>query len=350
MWPRKFHEGHIYEHADYGPGTVTKCEPFKDPVSKEKFWRNTVQFSQDDGSLVERVFKSKANKHVILVFPTCATGEHSLPSTFALAPFDGTFQETLGDQNSKDGVENILLKLDLKSTMPEEVQSWDEFWAACPSGNIPSVSFSSPFRLPKLVSLERSANHSGHKRKISAVDDGNRDVTSVDVVCHKKIRAKDRSASMKVVQAFRQGDRHTDAAKSRILSGGDIVLVVDPDLKASTLAYSLPFFGAEIIEPTCEGNEVLIQILRPSDLASVEKKFVRWQGDDNMLWRPVIARSSIKHFLELTSRGKNSLQGPCNSFEMNFRFSLNKGIKFLFQNVMFCPFFLYQKHFYNFHI
>ena len=118
----------------------------------------------------------------------------------------------------------------------------------------------------------------------------------------KKNRSKVRAAAIKEVEAFHQGnsgDRDTN------LLGGDIVLVVDPDLQANTTAYSLPFFIAEVIGPN-NGEEVLVQIMRPSDLVSIDKKFLRWQGDDNvnLLWRPIILKSSVQLILELTPRGK----------------------------------------------
>ena len=70
-------------------------------------------------------------------------------------------------------------------------------------------------------------------------------------------------------------------------------------------AYSLPFFVAKVIGPN-NGEEVLVQIMRPSDLVSFDKKFLRWQGDDNvnLLWRPIILKSSVQLILELTPRGK----------------------------------------------
>ena len=112
----------------------------------------------------------------------------------------------------------------------------------------------------------------------------------------KKNRSKVRAAAIKEVEAFHQGnsgDRDTN------LLGGDIVLVVDPDLQANTTAYSLPFFIAEVIGPN-NGEEVLVQIMRPSDLVSIDKKFLRWQGDDNvnLLWRPII----LKKFGAVNSR------------------------------------------------
>ena len=93
MWPRKYHEGQSYEHAEYGFGTVCRCEPFKDPISKQKYWKNTVQFTREDGSSYETVFKTNAAKYPILAFPSFANGERSLPLDFPPASFDGTFSK-----------------------------------------------------------------------------------------------------------------------------------------------------------------------------------------------------------------------------------------------------------------
>ena len=169
---------------------------------------------------------------------------------------------------------------------------------SCPKGTNVPVSLTSPFKLPKTQPYERRARIPSHKRSISAIDNGNRDV---DVVCHKKIRSRVRAAAIKEVEAFHQGnsgDRDTN------LLGGDIVLVVDPDLQANTTAYSLPFFIAEVIGPN-NGEEVLVQTMRPSDLVSIDKKFLRWQGDDNvnLLWRPIIMKK-LQLILGLTPRGK----------------------------------------------
>ena len=120
MWPRKYHEGQSYEHAEYGFGTVCRCEPFKDPISKQKYWKNTVQFTREDGSGYETVFKTNAVKHVILVFPSCANGELTIPFDFPLASFDGTFSETLGDQ--KAGVQSMIDKLKLSAELPQRNQ------------------------------------------------------------------------------------------------------------------------------------------------------------------------------------------------------------------------------------
>ena len=65
----------------------------KDPISKQKYWKNTVQFTREDGSSYETVFKTNAAKYPILAFPSFANGERSLPLDFPPASFDGTFSK-----------------------------------------------------------------------------------------------------------------------------------------------------------------------------------------------------------------------------------------------------------------
>jgi hypothetical protein len=62
------------------------------------------------------------------------------------------------------------------------------------------------------------------KRKITPIDEGNRDV---DGVCHKRFKTNDRKSAMKEVSAFRQGNADVAAVENHSFSGGDIVLVVE---------------------------------------------------------------------------------------------------------------------------
>ena len=102
---------------------------------------------------------------------------------------------------------------------------------------------------------------------------------------------------MKAFYQGNSGDRDTN------LLEGDIVLVVDLDLQVNMTAYSLPFFVAEVIGPN-NGEVVLVQTMRPSDLVSIDKKFLPWQGDDNLLWQPIILKNLVQLILELTPRGE----------------------------------------------
>jgi len=80
--------------------------------------------------------------------------------------------------------------------------------------------------------------------------------------------------------------------------------------------YKLPFLVAEIdhdisaLDTTSPEVEFQVQVYRPTDMQSVSKKFVRWQGDDNVFWRPFIKPSMVKGIVELTACGKNSPASP----------------------------------------
>jgi hypothetical protein len=107
--PEKHNVGEVYHHKMYGTGKVVICEPFKDEISKQKFWRNTVRFTKLDGSQIDVVFKRNAAATSILVFPGRPGSKNSiLPTIFPLALLKGTFEEQLGDQ--KQGVDLILKK------------------------------------------------------------------------------------------------------------------------------------------------------------------------------------------------------------------------------------------------
>ena len=65
-------------------------------------------------------------------------------------------------------------------------------------------------------------------------------------------------------------------------------------------------------------TEIMVQILRPTDLVTLTKKFLKWQGDDNSYWQPHMRRSAVKLIVELTPRGRklaaHSLQDISNMF------------------------------------
>ena len=104
MWPRKYNPGQPYNHRENGVGTVVDCQPFKDPISKIKYWKNTVCFTKADGSKEEIVIKKNAAKQTIMVFP----GLHSFPTSFKVAQYTGTFEEIMSDQ--QNGVLGMINK------------------------------------------------------------------------------------------------------------------------------------------------------------------------------------------------------------------------------------------------
>ena len=58
------------------------------------------------------------------------------------------------------------------------------------------------------------------------------------------------------------------------------------------------------LTPQIKKNVFRVQILRPIDMVSITNKFVKWQGDDNHLWRPSIAREQVRIIVELTKSKK----------------------------------------------
>jgi hypothetical protein len=300
LWPRKYNVGDCYVSKRYGQGTVTAADPFKDVATKLKFWKYTVHFRKENNEDEEIVFKHHADKHTITVFPKIAGKLPCLPNSFGAAPFYGTFKETLEDQ--KAGVDAVISKLSLQSTHPTDVDSWREFWEKCPRGSTvpPELLSATNFVLPM---PQANAMHSiSKKRKAAAVDDGNR---SVEIMCHAKFKKSARTASVK-----RSQQCISLPADILNLNKGDLIVFEDKDLlPTNTPAYSFPFLVGEIIS-VVDGIEqgtqpqLLVQVMRPCDLKSLDKKFVKWIGDDNQHWRSVIDRSSVQFPVELTARGR----------------------------------------------
>jgi hypothetical protein len=54
LWPRAFNETDEFLAAS-GKGEVIKCLPFKDAMTKTKYWHYTVQFKNESGSTFEEV-------------------------------------------------------------------------------------------------------------------------------------------------------------------------------------------------------------------------------------------------------------------------------------------------------
>ena len=75
-----------------GLGLSADVNLSKIPFPNRIIGKNTVQFTREDGSSYETVFKTNAAKLVILVFPSCANGERTLALDFPLAPLMERFQ------------------------------------------------------------------------------------------------------------------------------------------------------------------------------------------------------------------------------------------------------------------
>lgn len=54
------------------------------------------------------------------------------------------------------------------------------------------------------------------------------------------------------------------------------------------------------LDTTIETTELEVQIYRPSGrTVSLDKKIIRWQGDDNKYFRPTIQRGMVKAILQM---------------------------------------------------
>ena len=64
---------------------------------------------------------------------------------------------------------------------------------------------------------------------------------------------------------------------------------------------SLKLAGLDTTNPNLEFP---VQVYLPTDKHSLDKKFVKWLGDDNRYWQPIISRGMVKGIVELTSKGR----------------------------------------------
>ena len=157
-------------------------------------------------------------------------GVQTLPDSFPLAKYAGTFEETLGDQ--KYGVEAIFRKLEPDSSQSDVAELWKQFWDTCMLDvTIPQdTAFVEPFRIPKARQQHQIATK---KRKISALDDGNR---LVEVVTSSDFNSSARKKALKVAQTISD-----EGAGLSPLNKGDIVVIEDADIMP-THQHTLIFF------------------------------------------------------------------------------------------------------------
>lgn len=292
LYPRQYNVGSLYQSVS-GKGQVIKCHPSKDPISKTKYWNYSVVFKRDDGSLYETVVREPANNVITLFpYPTC------LPDSFPIAPFRGPVDEIFGD--TKLAIDNIIRKLNLLDSHPNEVQNWSDFWTNIPSeigdAELPALQ---PFRIP----CQQTQDFPRTRPPIQGrIDDGCRDI---QVVTYSSFTMSHRKRAKGLQEATIPDDK-LDA-----LHQGDILVV---DLQPTNSSwYTLPYVLAEIdrdvstIDTTNASSEFSVQILRPLNIHNREplsQKFVKWQGDDRKLWRPTIQRKMVKAIVELTVKSK----------------------------------------------
>lgn len=294
LFPRKFDVGSEFVSEVHGSGIVESAEPYKDSTTKEKFWHYVVRF-QDVAELVTvKLPASDTIPFFIQNSPSPSWSEQH----FILADFKGTFEETLADQ--KAGVENIIRKLDLETTDPEDVQDWKRFWSETVD-HVSALVVIPPFTLPppQLQAQKQTA-----KRNVLDIDTGNREV---QIVTHSTFTPSQRSKALKrMSQNVPRG--------MTALSKGMFVAVKFEVMNAAW--YTLPFVIAQVktdcttIDLTDASTHIDIQIFMPTghiapgvDLLS--KKFVPWQGDDGHLFCTTVNRGALQAInLELNKKSK----------------------------------------------
>jgi hypothetical protein len=298
IYPRKYNVGSNYVSTVHGDGTIVECSPEKDGLSKEKYWAYTVRYDKTDeeGQPFETVFKSRASKCTITMFPDVGEGHPKLPISFPVNEYKGTFDDVLGEQRM--GIDGIIKKLNLRTEYPGECSDWDTFWQSVPRTKEVPIELVEQFEMPP--AQQRKAK----KRRLpdNIMDDG---VRPIDVVVHAGFRPSQRAKAFRRLEAEGLQTNSLDE-----LRNGDI-LIID-FLPTNNDRYKLPFMVAEVdsdltgIDTTNPDAEIPVQILRPTDMKTPTKKFIKWQGDDNQFWRPSIERGSVKFIVQLTAGKKIS--------------------------------------------
>jgi hypothetical protein len=291
LYPRKF-SVHDEFHCDkLGKGRVMDAHPQKDPITKLKYWNYNVLFSTAETSINE-LFQLPADESTIVMFPDCNPCD--LPRSFPPAPFKGSVEETLGEQ--KKGVESILRKLAYDQEYPKQSQHWQNFWNAVPH-DIDSLCVT---QLPLFgIPNQQLAPAKAPKKPIVLrIDDG---IRAVEPVQHSNFKASCRKRKV----------RDLEASIERVdpLKQGEIVVVNLVPEKSSW--YTLPFVIAEIekdishlntTDPDCQFE---VQVYRPKDKKnSLNKPFVKWQGEDNVFWKPTIERGMVLSTVSFRPKSK----------------------------------------------
>jgi hypothetical protein len=274
-----------------GSGTVVDAKPRRDPSTKLKYWDYSVRFGTAN-TFVEKVYQLPADECTIVMFP--GTNSCDLPHNFPLAPFKGSVEDTLGEQ--KKGVQSIIRKLDFAEHYPSEALYWETFWNQMPEDieSIP-VAHLVPFNIPH----QQLTPAKPAKTPLSLrLDDG---VRPVEPVQHSNFTASTR----------KRKEREIEATIERVdpLKQGDfIVLNLVPDMSPW---YTLPFVFAEIekdishldtTDPDCRFE---VQVYRPNDKKnSLKKRFIKWQGEDNVYWKPTIERGIVLSTVQLGPKSK----------------------------------------------
>ena len=223
------------------------------------------------------------------MFPDAGKGYPEMPTEFPAAKFTGTFDVCLGLQ--KSGIDEIIRKLKLQAKDPDVCESWDAFWESVPKQIEVPHQLIPPFQIPR--AQKNPTYIVSKKRPPAVVDDGNR---PIQVVTHQTYRKTDRQHAKK----HKTAEGLDSTLLDKIEKEDTLVVNLLPENNNN---YKLPFVLAHVdcdissLDTTNKKTVFRVQILRPIDMVSITNKFLKWQGDDNHLWRPLIAhaRTSQNH-------------------------------------------------------
>lgn len=286
LYPRKYNVGDNFVTELNDVGQVIDSKPAKDPFTKEKFWLTTVKFC---GSDVLETFRLPANDCSILMFPH----DEDIPTSFQLADFAGSVDESLGDQ--KNGINNILAKLEFAEKKPVIVQQWKDFWESRKDA-VDLIDEPAPFLLPPPQT--HSPKTSVQQLPIQ-IDDG---VRKVDIVTYAQFTESRRKKAIRTV-----GSQIPEDQLDELQQGAFLVINLVPD---NSPWYQHPFLIGQLIndvsamDTTNADTDLQVQIYLPSDKNSLHKKFIKWQGDDGHYWVRSIKRGHVKGIVEFTKKGK----------------------------------------------
>ena len=173
---------------------------------------------------------------------------------------------------------------------------------ALPSGQQHPNRLRSPknlFNLSNSLCITKSSVKA-KKRATAVLDDGNR---PIQLVTYQTYRNTDRAHAKK--QTTQEG--LDSLLLDKIVKGDALVVTLLPENNNS---YKLPFVLAQVdsdisnLDTTNKNTSFQVQILRPINMVSISNKFVKWQRNDNHLWRPFIERKQVKCIVELTKNKK----------------------------------------------
>ena len=138
------------------------------------------------------------------------------------------------------------------------------------------------------------------------IDNGVRDV---DVVTHSNFTPSMRRKANLVAESQVLAANRFDELKQ----GSFVVVNVKPmdkdgkDLEWYPWQYVIAEVDIDVsqLDTTDEKTEFQVQVYRPcGTTVSLDKKFIKWQGDDSHYWQPKIERGMIKAIVELHRSSK----------------------------------------------